>query len=251
MEYIRERALRGDFLAGAWCNMGSPLTAEMAGLLGYDWILIDQEHGPGDQWHLLQQAQATTPYKAACIARVAWSDRILIKKALDLGIGGIMIPNVQSAVEAAQAVTFAKYPPMGERGSASSPRCAGYGLHFKEYYPNANKNLITVAQIETGTGVDNAEAIAAVEGVDVLFVGPVDLSMNMNLPGVFDDPKFVDLLRRVSGAAKKHGKACGILLPNTALIPKLKELGYTFIACGSDGGAVMNAFKSTLDALRA
>ena len=251
MEYIRERALKGDFLAGAWLNLASPLTAEMAGMVGYDWLLIDQEHAPGDNWTILHQIQAASRFPVAPIVRVPWVDRILFKKILDLGAAGIMTPYVQTAEEAKEVVRFGKYLPMGERGIASSPRCAGYSTNFQEYFNNANKNLIMVAQIETGKSVDNAESIAAVEGIDVLFVGPLDLSISTDLRGMFEDDKYVANLKRVFQAAKNHGKACGILLPNPKWIPLLKEIGFTFIACGADGGYVLNSMKSTLEALRA
>ncbi|MCL2123181.1 MAG: aldolase/citrate lyase family protein [Desulfovibrionaceae bacterium] len=251
MEYIRERALKGDFLAGAWLNLASPLTAEMAGIVGYDWLLIDQEHAPGDNWTILHQIQAASRFPVAPIVRVPWVDRILFKKILDLGAAGLMTPYVQTAEEAKEVVRFGKYLPMGERGIASSPRCAGYSTNFQEYFANANKNLIMAAQIETGKSVDNAESIAAVDGIDVLFVGPLDLSISTDLRGMFEDDKYVANLKRVSQAAKNHGKACGILLPNAKWIPLLKELGYTFIACGADGGYVLNSMKSTLEALRA
>lgn len=251
MQYIRERALKGDFLAGAWLNMGSPLTAEMAGLVGYDWLLIDQEHGPGDNWTILHQLQAASRFSVAPIVRVPWVDRILFKKSLDLGAAGIMTPYVQTVEDAREIVRFSKYLPMGERGIAASPRSADYSLNFQHYFADANKNLIMVTQIETGKSVDNAESIAAVDGIDVLFVGPLDLSISTNLRGAFEDDKFVALLKRVSQAAKNNGKACGILLPHAKWIPLLKELGFTFIACGTDGGYVLNSMKSTLDALRA
>ncbi|SBW08656.1 5-keto-4-deoxy-D-glucarate aldolase [uncultured delta proteobacterium] len=251
MEYIRERALKGEFLAGAWLNLASSLTSEMAGLVGYDWLLIDQEHAPGDNMTLLHQLQGAARFPVASIVRVPWVDRILFKKILDLGAAGIMTPYVQTPEEAREVVKFAKYMPMGERGIAGSPRCMDYSANFPRYFENANKDLILVAQIETGLALDNAEAIAAVDGIDVLFVGPLDLSISTNLRAMFDDPKYVDNLRRVAAAAKKHGKACGILLPNVKWIPLLKELGFTFIACGSDGGFVLNGMKSTLEALRA
>jgi 2-keto-3-deoxy-L-rhamnonate aldolase RhmA len=251
MEYIRERALKGDFLAGAWLNLASPLTAEMAGMLGYDWLLIDQEHGPGDHWTILHQLHAASRFPVAPIVRVPWVDRILFKKALDLGAAGIMTPYVQSADEAREVIKYGKYMPMGERGIASSPRCAGYATNFDNYFANANKQLTMVVQIETPRSVENAEAIAAVDGVDVLFVGPMDLAISSNLRGMFEDEKYVDQLRRVASGAKNNGKACGILLPNPKWIPLLKGLGFTFIACGTDGGYVQNSMKSTLDTLRA
>ena len=251
MEFIRERILKGDFLPGAWLNLASPLTAEMAGLVGYDWLLIDQEHAPGDNWTLLHQLQAASRFPVAPIVRVPWVDRILFKKILDLGAAGIMTPYVQTAEEAKEVVRFGKYPPMGERGIASSPRCSDYSTNFQNYFENANKNTTMVVQIETGKSVDNAEAIAAVDGVDVLFVGPLDLSINTNLRDMFENDKYVDNLRRVAVAAKNNGKACGILLPHVKWIPLLKGLGYTFIACGADGGYVLNSMKGTLESLRA
>jgi 2-keto-3-deoxy-L-rhamnonate aldolase RhmA len=250
MEYIRARALKGDFLAGAWLNLASPLTAEMAGIAGYDWLLVDQEHAPGDNWVILHQLQAASRFPVAPIVRVPWADRILFKKILDLGAAGIMTPYVQTAEEAREVVKFGKYMPMGERGIASTPRCSAYSTNFAKYFENANRNLIMIVQIETGKSLDNAYAIAAVDGIDVLFVGPLDLSVNTGLPGMFEDDRYVANLKRVAAAAKSNGKACGILLPNVKWIPLLKELGFTFIACGSDGGYVLNGMKSTLEVLR-
>jgi 2-keto-3-deoxy-L-rhamnonate aldolase RhmA len=251
MEYIRQRALKGDFLAGAWCNLASPISTEIIGTAGYDWILVDQEHGPGDNWTLMHQLQAVSRFPAAVVVRLPWVDRVCIKRTLDLGAAGIMIPYVQTAGEAKEVVKLAKYMPEGERGIAGSPRCMDYTTNFKQYFASANQKLITVVQIETAGSVENAEAIAAVPGVDVLFVGPLDLSYSVGKPEWFADPSYVELLARVAKAAKKHGKAAGILLPKTDLIPQLKALGYTFIACGSDGGAVLAAMTATLKALRA
>jgi len=252
MEYIRQRALKGEFLPGAWCNLNSQLSVEISAALGFDWLLIDQEHGPGDNKDLLVMAQAASRYPTTVLVRVAWVDRILIKRALDLGLGGIMVPYVQTAETAKEVVRYAKYMPQGERGIASSPRASGYNANFTDYFANANNNLLTVVQIETGQSVDNAEAIAAVDGVDVLFVGPLDLAISTKYhPVMFDDKNYVALLERVAKAAKNQGKACGILLPNVKWIPLLKGLGYTFVACGADGGMVANGMKSSLEALRA
>ncbi|MDR1828271.1 MAG: hypothetical protein LBR29_08070 [Methylobacteriaceae bacterium] len=251
MDYIRERILKGEFVAGAWCNLGSPLTVEMAGVAGYDWVLIDQEHAPGDNWTLLHQTQAVARFPTAVILRVPWLDRILYKKALDIGVAGVMTPYVQTAEEAKEVVRFTKYPPMGERGVASSPRCADFASNFADYFENANKRLLNVVQIETGKSVENAEAIAAVDGIDVLFIGPMDLSISTNYRTMIQEPKYVALLEKVGKAAKNQGKACGILIPDLRWVPLMKGFGYTFIACGNDGGYVLNSMKSVLASLRA
>ncbi|SBW12862.1 HpcH/HpaI aldolase/citrate lyase family protein [uncultured Alphaproteobacteria bacterium] len=251
MNFIRERVLKGEFVAGAWCNLASSLTTEMAGDLGFDWVLVDQEHGPGDNMTLLGQLQSLSGSKAAALVRMPWVDRILFKKALDLGASGLMVPYIQTAEEAKEAVSLAKYVPKGERGVASSPRCTRYSADFPGYFAGANANLLTITQIETVKSVDNAEAIAAVDGVDVLFVGPLDLSISSNYRDWFENDKYLALLKRVAVAAKNQGKAAGILLPHVKWIPVLRELGYTFVACGADGGYVLNGLKTSLEALRA
>ncbi|MDR1828270.1 MAG: hypothetical protein LBR29_08065 [Methylobacteriaceae bacterium] len=250
MEYIRERALKGEYLAGAWCNLGNPLTVEMAGVAGFDWVMIDQEHGVGDNMTLLHQVQAVARFPTTVLLRVPWVDRILYKKALDIGVGGILTPFVQTAAEAREVVRFTKYPPMGERGVASSPRCADFASNFADYFENANSRLINLVQIETGKAVENAEEIAAVDGIDVLLIGPMDLSISTGLRKQVEDPAYVKLLEHVAKAARSKGKAAGFHCPNMKWLPMLKEFGYTFIASGTDGGYVMNTLKSTLTALR-
>ena len=251
MKFIRERMLKGEFLAGAWCNMGSPITTEMAGELGYDWVMLDQEHGPGDNMTLLQQMQSLSGAKAAVFVRVPWADRILFKRALDLGAQGLMIPYVQTAEEAKEIVKLAKYVPQGERGIAASPRCSSYSLDFENYFKGANEGIVTFAQIETPQAVDNAEAIAAVDGIDVLFVGPKDLAISSNYLDWFENEKYVTLLKRIAAAAKNNGKVCGIHMPQGKWIPLVKSLGYSVIALGADGGHVLAGFKGALETLRA
>jgi 4-hydroxy-2-oxoheptanedioate aldolase len=249
MSFIRERVLSGEFMVGAWCNLGSSLTVEMAARIGYDWILLDQEHGPGDNLTLLHQMQAAQIGKAAPIVRIAWNEMPRFKRALDLGAKGIMIPYVQNAEEARLAVDSMRYSPEGIRGVASSPRAAGFGREFDKYYAEANRKLLTVVQIETGEAVANLESIAAVDGVDVLFVGPLDLSISLDMPGRFDDPAFREVLAKVGEASRAAGKAAGILLPGPDLIKLVHSLGFTFVAAGADGGMVVTGFSQVFEAL--
>jgi len=249
MKFIRERVLSGKLMAGAWCNLGSSLTVEMAAGIGYDWILLDQEHGPGDNMTLLHQIQAIGS-QAAPIVRIAWNEMPRFKRALDLGAMGIMVPYVENAEEAAYAVSAMQYSPVGTRGVASSPRTAGFGPGFKIYYEKANDNLLTVVQIESAKTLRHIDAIADVDGVDVLFVGPLDLSVNLNVPLDFDQPDFKDALKKVARAARKKDKAAGILLPSIEHFPTVYDLGYRFIAVGSDGDFVMTGMKKTLEAIK-
>lgn len=249
MYYIREKVLAGELLAGAWCNLGSNITAEIAASTGFDWILIDQEHGPGDNETLMGQLQAVGQRPCAPIVRIAWNEMPRFKRALDLGAMGIMVPYIQTAAEAHQAVSYLRYPPAGLRGVASSPRATGYGAHFESYYAEANRNLLGVHQIETARALENLQDIASVDGVDVLFVGPLDLSISVGMPKKFDDPEFRNLLSKVVRCARDAGKAAGVLLPAIPLIEMAYELGFTFLAVSSDGGMVIEGMKNNLAAL--
>jgi 2-keto-3-deoxy-L-rhamnonate aldolase RhmA len=243
MHFIREQVLSGQFMAGAWCNLASSITTEMAAIAGFDWVLIDQEHGPGDSMTLLQQIQAIGARPCAPITRIAWNEMPRFKQALDLGSAGIMIPYIETAEDAARAVSCMHYPPAGMRGVASSPRATGFATKFDTYFAQANQTLLTVTQIETGRAVQNAAQIAAVEGVDVLFVGPMDLSISVGMPGKFEDKDYRAILARVAAAAGECGKAAGILLPNTQLLELVYDMGYRFVAAGSDSGMVMNGMQ--------
>jgi 4-hydroxy-2-oxoheptanedioate aldolase len=249
MHFIKEQVLSGRFMAGAWCNLASSITTEMAARAGFDWILIDQEHGPGDNVTLLQQIQAIGDRPSAPIVRIAWNEMPRFKRALDLGASGIMIPYIETADDAARAVGYLRYPPEGQRGVAVSPRAAGFGMDFETYFSQANQNLLTVTQIETGRAVQNARQIAQVDGVDVLFVGPMDLSISVGLPGRFDDPEYRDLLARVAATARDAGKAAGILLPSGQLIEMVYDMGFRFVAVGSDSGIVMQGMKDNRAAM--
>ena len=251
MEYLRKRVLAGEFLTGGWCSLASPTSVEITASVGFDWILIDQEHGAGDNWNLLHQAQAASRFPSSVMVRVPWLDRTLIRRALDIGIGGVMIPSVNTAEEAEEAVRYAKYPPLGERGTASSSRCGIYGARFMDYLAEADDNLLTIVQIETGESVKNVDTIAAVPGVDVLFLGPLDLAVDTGLRKQYDDPVFMDMVKKVAISAKKHGKAAGMLLANTGMIPQFRELGFNFIACGTDTGAVLTHMRASLKAMKA
>lgn len=253
MYFIKEDVRAGKFMAGAWCNLASSITTEMAARAGFDWILIDQEHGPGDNLTLLGQLQAVGGRPTAAIVRIAWNERVRFKRALDLGASGIMIPYIETAEAAALAVEYMRYPPEGQRGVAASPRATGYGTEFDTYFTQSAHNLLTVVQIETGRAVANAAEIAAVDGVDVLFVGPLDLGISLGLPGRFDDPEYRAILARVAATARNAGKAAGILVPSRQLLDMVYAMGFRFVAVGSDGGMVtqgMQANRSAMEKFR-
>jgi 4-hydroxy-2-oxoheptanedioate aldolase len=247
---FRRRVLAREWLAGTFLNLGSPVTVEIAGLAGFDWLLIDHEHGPGGEDTLLHQLHAASATPAFPVVRIAANEAPRFKRVLDMGALGVMVPYVSTAAEAQGAVAAMRYPPHGIRGVAKFNRGAGFGGDFEEYYLHAHERLLGVIQIETPEAVKNIDAIAAVEGADVLFVGPTDLSYNMGIRDQLESALFVETLKRVSDAAAKHGKAAGILVQSGAMVQRVRELGYSFVALGSDGSGVRAALLGFAQALK-
>lgn len=248
---FRSRVLAREWLTGTFINLGSAVTAEIAGQAGYDWLVLDHEHGFGGEETLIHQLLATAGTPAVPIVRIPVNDPTRFKRALDAGAHGVMVPYVNTAAEAQAAVTAMQYPPHGLRGVAKFNRGSGYSNNYEEYYTHAHEWLVLVAQLETAEAVDNCEAIAAVPGVDVVFVGPNDLTHNLGIRDQFDHPKFVEALKRVSAAAAKHKKVAGILVHNPALVAVCRGLGYTFVSLGSDGGVVNAGLRQNLAVLKA
>ena len=244
MKWIRDLALSGEWMGGTWLNLGSSLTAEIAGKAGFDWLLVDLEHGMGDRHELVTQLQAIDATAAAPVVRIAWNDAVLFKRVLDLGVSGVMVPMVNSAEEARRAAAAMRFPPEGVRGVARMNRASDFGPSFTEYFKKANSQLLTIIQIETKVAVENLDEIAAVDGIDVLFVGPLDLSVSLGVPDQFDHPVEQEALAKVVRACRKAGKAPGILVANEDQLKQVKKLGFTFVAIGSDGGALVKEMRA-------
>jgi 2-keto-3-deoxy-L-rhamnonate aldolase RhmA len=243
LKSLRTRVLNGELVTGTWLNLGSNITAEIAARAGFDWVLVDLEHGSGTEANLVSQLQAIDTTGTTSIVRIAWNELPRFKRTLDMGPSGIMVPYVNTAEEARNAAAAMRYPPQGTRGAARFLRANGYGQELAAYFAEANEKLLTVVQIETVEAVSNAEEIAALPGVDVLFVGPFDLSVSMGIPGQMEHPEFRSALKRVIGACSRHGKSPGILLAGAEFIPAAVEDGFRFLAAGSDGSAVTAGMK--------
>ncbi len=182
MHWIDRTRLRNQLMAGTFLNLGSATSVEIAATMGFDWLLIDHEHGSASFGDLRSQLIAAQTGSAAPIVRIRSVDPDIVKFVMDSGAAGIMFPFVSTAEEARKAVSAIKYPPQGRRGVAGIIRATDYGRNWKNYFAEANQASLVVVQIETEEAVANAEAIAAVEGVDVLFVGPLDLSVQLGTP---------------------------------------------------------------------
>lgn len=236
MKFIRSRVQAGEALFGTFVNLGSPLTAEIVAAAGYDWVLIDLEHGAGDERDALSQMQAIEHTPATPLVRIEVNSRPRVHRVLDFGAVGVMVPRVDTVDEARQAVSHMRYPPAGIRGVALMNRACGFGRSSTEYMASAGEGLLTIVQIESPRAVENADAIAGIDGVDVLFVGPADLSQAMGIFGSFDDPRFRDAVVATGEAARRHGKAAGVLLPTLDSLEMYWSAGYRFIGCSSDSG---------------
>ena len=250
MKKIKERIYNGETLLGCWLNLGSPLTSEIVGLAGFDWVLIDIEHGAGTEGQVLQQLQALEHTPAAAIVRVESYQRQRFHRVLDLGAEGIMCPRIYTPTDAEQAVKAIRYQPEGSRGAAKMIRAARFGADFEDYYANHKKNLVCIVQVETAEILDSLDSVAAIDGVDVLFVGPTDLSLALGVYGQPDHPKFVEAVKATADAAATAGKAAGILLKDPDEFERYYDFGFRFIACGSDGVFVQNGATRTAETLK-
>ena len=248
---FRQRVLARETLVGTWLNLGSSIAAEIAAQSGLDWVLIDMEHGVGGHETLVHQLQASFRGDCASLVRIAINDPVRFKRVLDLGAYGVMVPWVGSAAEAEAAVAASRYLPRGIRGAASTTRATRFGQRpFLDCLARAHEETTTVIQIERASVLDEVEQIAAIDGVDVLFVGPLDLSVSMGMAQEYARPEFLHALQRVSDAAKANGKAAGILTMNSALAAMWKSMGYTFIAYGSDGAMVTQGMQAAVKLLK-
>jgi 2-keto-3-deoxy-L-rhamnonate aldolase RhmA len=249
----KSRVQRGERFNGVFMQLGNAATVELASR-EFDFVLLDQEHGLGGEDTLLAQLLAAAGSPTCIpIVRLPTNDVHLFKRALDLGACGVMVPWVEDAAGAARAVAAMHYPPRGVRGLAKTTRATNFGAAFDEYFDGAWGRLLLVAQIETARGVAAAADIAAVEGVDVLFVGPTDLGCSLagGKPLAFADPQLVAARRAVAAAARAAGKAAGILCMLPEHIPTVREEGFTFLMLGSDVSAAAQGLRGFAAALRA
>lgn len=249
MTWIDKTAMK-ELFAGTWLNSGTAVAAEIAGLAGYDWALIDMEHGSGDRKDLYMQLLALAPSSTAAIVRVPSVDAALFKDVLDLGPAGLMVPDVASAVVARQIVQYAHIHPQGMRGAATSTRASGYGQTYKQYLEECNDRLVLMAQIESPAGLQAAEEIAAVKGIDVLYVGPTDLSISLGVPFDMENKTFRKALMDVAQAARNQGKLCGVLVRHADEIEIYRSMGYTVLSFGSDRSILHKGFRDALAVMR-
>jgi 4-hydroxy-2-oxoheptanedioate aldolase len=248
---LRRRILAGETLFGSWAGLDSPASAELLGNAGLDWVLVDLEHGAATEASLLAHLTAIEVTGAAALVRPPSGERLRIGRALDLGAAGIVVPRLDTVQQVIEAVTFLRYPPAGGRGVALLTRGARLGSVKHAGVAALNDDIVGIIQIETPPALEAADAIAAIDGVDVLFVGPADLSHSLGVPGQFRDARYQEGLQRVVAACRAHGKAAGILVYDTAVVARHLELGFTFVGIGADISYVNDGIRGALAVARA
>lgn len=225
---------QGDTLMGSFVSTGYPVNTELMGLAGFDFLIIDLEHGISSERDILHQLYALQNTPAIPVVRVESHEKQRVHRLLDLGVQGIMFPRVDNAEQARACIAAMRYPPDGVRGVATIVRAAGYGTEYNDYRVESKANLLPIIQIESTEAVKNVDEIAAVDGVGVLFVGPMDLSTSLGIFRQYDHPLFIDALNKTLAAANKHNRAAGILLPSVETTRHYRDMGFRFITAGTD-----------------
>lgn len=226
---------QGQLQIGLWCSLASNQAAEIISESGFDWILLDTEHSPNEIPDLLAQLQAMQRGAATPIVRAAWNDAVLFKRIMDVGAQSLLVPFVQNPDEAKRAVAATRYPPAGIRGTAGSSRASRYG-RVKDYLKKANDEICLLVQVETRSALDQIEAIAKVDGIDGVFIGPSDLAASLGHIGDMQHPTVQKAIEEAAKRLKAVGKPAGILTPNEDEARRYIAWGYTFVAVGADVG---------------
>ncbi|MDQ4114287.1 MAG: HpcH/HpaI aldolase/citrate lyase family protein [Actinomycetota bacterium] len=221
-------------LIGMWVSSGNPLIAEICADGGLDWLLIDMEHGPNHLESVLAQIQAVAPYAATAVVRVPGLLPVMIKQILDLGVQNLLMPMIDTPEQAEAAVRSVRYPPKGNRGVGSALARSARWNRVDDYLTNADEYISMFVQIESVTGVDNAAAIAAVDGVDGVFVGPSDLAASMGLIGQQTHPDVIAAVTKAFDGIRSTGKPFGVNAFDPALADGYLADGASFVLVGAD-----------------
>jgi 4-hydroxy-2-oxoheptanedioate aldolase len=242
---FKQKLLAGETQYGLWLGLSETFSAEICAGAGFDWLLIDAEHGPNDLRTILAQLQAIEPYSSQPVVRPPQGDHVLIKQLLETGVQTLLIPMVNTAEQAAGLVEAMRYPPHGIRGVGSAIARASRWGRIADYTHRANEQMCLLVQIETKTGYENLDAILNTPGVDGVFFGAVDLAASYGLLGESSHPQIVEMI--LSGLEKvaQGGKSGGVLCGDKQLVIKYRDAGARFIAVGVDS-LLLSAATSAL-----
>jgi 4-hydroxy-2-oxoheptanedioate aldolase len=247
---LRGRVAAGELTVGTFVGLGTPTSAEVAAANGVDWVVLDLEHGGGSEDQIGATAVATGAYGAATVVRVETAARIRIGRALDAGAAGVMLPRLDSVEDIRRALGHLRHAPHGDRGVATYNRAARWGGDPDALARSATE-ILGVVQIESVQAVEAAEQIAALDGADVLFIGPLDLSFDLGVPRDLRSPEFLSAADRVLAAAQRQGKAAGILAADGPSACFWRDRGFRFLAVGSDSTLLAAGARAAVDQIHA
>lgn len=239
----------GEKQIGLWISLANNFSAEVVASAGFDWALIDMEHSPNDYFSVLGQLQAFATYPTVPLVRVEWNDPVAVKRLLDLGAPGLLFPMIQSVEEAQRAVDSTRYPPRGCRGVSGSTRATRFG-RVTDYAQRIEEETAVLLQLETRAAVENAAAIAEIDGVNGIFFGPADIAADLGKVGQPMDPEVWALIRPVAKQLIDKGMPVGTLVLDPAFACELLDEGFSFVACGSDTVLLSRSADALLEQVR-
>lgn len=242
---LRDKLYKKELCLGTWVFIPSPDIIEIIGLAGFDFVVIDMEHSAITLQDAVSMMRAAESRGVSPLIRVPCMDETFIKRALDSGAHGIQLPHVETDKELAEAIHYTKYYPHGNRGMATTTRGGGYTLkNIKEHTVRDNQSIMVIASVESKEGLDNLEEIIKVPGVDVIYIGPYDLSQSLGIPGQVDDPEVLSTMEWAISKIRNGGKFAGSFAENTSRARQLKGMGVTYLSCEADGSLIHTAYEN-------
>ncbi len=235
-------------MLGCWTSLNSEITTELLGLAGFSFLLVDHEHGYGDTLGITRQLQSLKETNCSALIRMPKDDEVYVKKTLDTGANCLMFPSVNNKVEAKNIVEMCRYAPAGYRGMAPGMiRATNYGFNINEYMKSVDDELFIICQIETKEGVANIDEISKVEGVDMLFIGPMDLSTNLGKFGKFEDNYFIEIMEKAKNKVLNSSKFSGIIPYGNLTWKDLFNLGFDMTTAGTEISLLRDASKNIVN----
>jgi 2-dehydro-3-deoxyglucarate aldolase/4-hydroxy-2-oxoheptanedioate aldolase len=244
---LRDTLARGRVAHGLWVTLEAPSITEMAVALGLDWVVIDAEHGHLDWGQIAAHLRAAVRSRTVALVRIAELDRGLVKRVLDIGADGVVIPWIETAEQLRRAVAYARFPPEGCRGIGAE-RATAWGEAMVEHTAEANEHVLVVPTVETTTAEANLDALCAVEGVDTFFFGPADFSASAGHRGHWQGPGVAERLLAMNATIRRAGKSCGVVASSVANLAERAEQGFGMIALGLDCGLLLRSLHEALAA---
>ena len=245
---LREKLAAGQAVYGLWVTLESASVTEMAVALGLDWVVIDAEHGQLDWREIVDHLRAAVRSETVALVRVAELDRGLIKRALDIGADGVVVPWIETEDQLRQAVSFARYPPEGCRGIGGE-RATGWGECLAEHTAEANDHVLVVPIIESVRAISAVPRMCSVEGVDVFFFGPADFSSTAGFRGQWEGPGVARQILELKDTIRQAGKHCGVVATGTVNLAERFDQGFRMLALGLDGGLLLRSLHEALVAV--